>query len=193
MKNKLTKKIIAGKYKNKTIKLPPLSTTRSSKRIVIESFFNTIQFEIIDSIFVEVFSGSGSVGLEALSRGAKKIYFMEKDKIAFEILKENIKQTDPSKCQTIYGDSFDNITIVVDELKKNKQKAFFYIDPPFSIRDGMEDIYDKTIKLISSLPKENVELISLEHMSSIKFDETIGSFKKIKTKKFGKTSISYFK
>ena len=93
-KKHLTKKIVAGKYKGKTIKLPPLSTTRSSKGIVLESFFNTIQFEIIDEIFVEVFSGSGSIGLEALSRGAKQVYFMEKNKEALKILKENIDDID---------------------------------------------------------------------------------------------------
>ncbi|MBD3797895.1 MAG: RsmD family RNA methyltransferase, partial [Campylobacterales bacterium] len=80
MKNsKFTKKIIAGKYKGKVLELPSKTTTRSSKAIVLESFFNTLQFDVIESNFVEVFSGSGSIGLEALSRGAKKIYFMEKD------------------------------------------------------------------------------------------------------------------
>ena len=193
MKNKtLTKKIIAGKYKNKTLKLPPLSTTRSSKGIVLESFFNTVQFEIIDAVFVEVFSGSGSIGLEALSRGAKKVFFMEKDKKAFDILKENINQTDPSKCEIIYGDSFENIETVIKKLQQQKQQAYFYIDPPFSIREGMSDIYDKTVNLIKSLPKENVKLIAIEHMSSINFDETIGCFSKLKTKKFGKTSITYY-
>ena len=79
MKNSMsfTKKIISGKYKGRSLKLPSKTTTRSSKVIVLESFFNTIQFGIMDAVFVEVFSGSGSVGLEALSRGAKKIIFME--------------------------------------------------------------------------------------------------------------------
>jgi len=68
----ITKKIVAGRFKNKVLKLPSKTTTRSSKAIVLESFFNTVQFDIIDATFVELFSGSGSVGLEALSRGAKK-------------------------------------------------------------------------------------------------------------------------
>ena len=75
--NALTKKIIAGKYKGKTLKLPSKVTTRSSKGIVLEAFFNTLQYEIIDAVFVEVFSGSGSIGLEALSRGARQLFFME--------------------------------------------------------------------------------------------------------------------
>ena len=122
MKSKpITKKIIMGKYKGKTLKLPSMETTRSSKAIVLESFFNTIQFEIIDANFVEVFSGSGSIGLEALSRGASKILFMERDREALKVLKQNISGTDPSACQVFTGDSFSNITEVVKILKKRIQ------------------------------------------------------------------------
>jgi 16S rRNA (guanine(966)-N(2))-methyltransferase RsmD len=183
------KKIIAGKYKNKVLKLPSKTTTRTSKSIVLESFFNTLQFDIMDATFVEVFSGSGSIGLEALSRGASKILFMERDKEALKILKENIKQTDPSACSVFAGDSFSNIQSVVKSLKN--EEAYFYIDPPFSIREGMEDIYDKTISLIASLPVKNVKLIIIEHMTGLEIPEKIGQFNIKKSKKFGNTSLTY--
>jgi 16S rRNA (guanine(966)-N(2))-methyltransferase RsmD len=193
MKNKqLTKKIIAGKYKGKTLKLPSKTTTRSSKSIVLESFFNTLQFEIIDANFVEVFSGSGSIGLEALSRGAKQIYFMEKDRDALKTLKENIAQTDPNACELFSGDSFTNINAVMSRLKKQKEDAYIYIDPPFSIREGMEDIYEKMLRLIADLPNECVKMIIVEHMTALSLPDAIGAYKKIKSKKFGKTSLSYF-
>ncbi|MEO1954636.1 MAG: 16S rRNA (guanine(966)-N(2))-methyltransferase RsmD [Campylobacterales bacterium] len=192
MKDKFVKKIIMGKYKGQVLKLPSKTTTRSSKGIVLESFFNTIQFEIVDANFVEVFSGSGSVGLEALSRGAKKIFFMEKDRDALKVLKENISKTDPNSCEVFSGDSFKNIDSVVSRLKKQKEDAYFYIDPPFSCREGMEDIYDNMIELIKSLPEENVKLIIIEHMTGLKLDDNIGDFNKIKSKKFGKTSLTYF-
>ncbi len=193
MKNReLTKKIIMGKFKGKTLKLPSKTTTRSSKSIVLESFFNTLQFEIIDSTFVELFSGSGSIGLEALSRGAKKIIFMEKDRDALNVLKQNIAQTEPSACEIFAGDSFENIKAVIAELKRKDEKAYFYIDPPFSIREGMEDIYDKTISLIASLPKELVKLIIIEQMSKLEIPSQIGAFYKKKSKKFGNTTLTYF-
>lgn len=193
MKNKpIIKKIVAGKFKGKTIKLPSKATTRSSKAIVLESFFNTISFDIIDATFVEVFSGSGSIGLEALSRGAKKVIFMEKDMDAIRTLKENIAQTDPSRCEIFIGDSFSNINAVIKQMKKNDEEAFFYIDPPFSIREGMENIYDKMIDMIASLPSENVKKIIIEHMSGLELPLEINAFAKIKTKKFGNTSITYF-
>jgi len=192
MKTKtITKKIISGKFKGKTLKLPSLTTTRSSKSIVLESFYNTIQFDIIDANFVEVFSGSGSIGLEALSRGAAQIYFMERDREALKVLKENISQTAPSQCEIFSGDSFTNINAVVKALKKKDEDAYFYIDPPFSIREGMEDIYEKMMTLIASLPEENVKLIIIEHMTGLEIPNTIGSFTKKKSKKFGNTSLTY--
>ena len=194
MKNRqLTKKIIAGKYKGKTLNLPSKTTTRSSKTIVLESFFNTLQFDIVDAHFVEVFSGSGSIGLEALSRGAKKVYFMEKDRDAIKTLKANIAKTDPNACMVFSGDSFSNINAVISRLKKEKENAYFYIDPPFSIREGMEDIYDKTLRLIENLPQENVKIIIIEHMSGLELPETIGLYGRQKSKKFGNTTLTYFK
>jgi len=190
--NKLTKKIVAGKYKGKTLELPSKTTTRSSKAIVLESFFNTLQFDIVDAHFVEVFSGSGSIGLEALSRGAKKIYFMEKDRDALRVLQKNIAQTDPSACEVFAGDSFTNIGQVIARLKKAKESAYIYIDPPFSIREGMEDIYDKTMKLIEDLPPEHVKMVIVEHMSGLKLPKELGLYTLKKSKKFGKTTLSYF-
>jgi 16S rRNA (guanine966-N2)-methyltransferase len=187
----ITKKIVAGKFKNKTIKLPSKTTTRTSKAIVLESFFNTIQFEVIDANFVELFSGSGSIGLEALSRGAKKIIFMEKDHEALKVLRENIAQTDPSACEVHSGDTFANIASVIKSLQRRGEDAYFYIDPPFSIREGMEEIYDKTISLIASLPKECVKLIIIEHMSGLEIPKIIGPYTIKKSKKFGNTSLTY--
>jgi len=192
MKNKqLTKKIIAGKYKGKTLYLPSKATTRSSKSIVLESFFNTLQFDIVGANFVEVFSGSGSIGLEALSRGAKKIFFMEKDADAVKTLQKNISQTDPSACEIFRGDSFLNINSVLSRLKKMDEDAYFYIDPPFSIRDGMEDIYEKTMQLISDLPVKHVKMIIIEHMTGLEIPQVLGAFSMVKAKKFGNTTLTY--
>jgi len=188
---KLTKKIISGKFKGKVLNLPSKTTTRSSKSIVLESFFNTLQFDIIDATFVEVFSGSGSIGLEALSRGAREIIFMEKDRDALQTLKANISLTDPSACEIFSGDSFENINAVVKTLKKKNEDAYFYIDPPFSIREGMEDIYDKMMNLISSLPEEVVKLIIIEHMTGLEIPESVGAYSIVKSKKFGNTTLTY--
>ena len=194
MKNNppLTKKIIAGKFKGKTLRLPSKETTRSSKAIVLESFFNTIQFDIMGAVLVEVFSGSGSIGLEALSRGAKRILFMEKDKEAVKTLRQNIAQTEPNACEVYEGDSFVNIAQVRKRLESLGESAFIYVDPPFSYREGMEEIYDKTLHLIASFPPKLAKLVIIEHMSTLELPETIGEYHRIKSKKFGKTSLTYY-
>lgn len=186
----LTKKIVAGKYKGKVLKLPSKTTTRSSKGIVLESYFNTLQFEIMDGVLVELFSGSGSIGLEALSRGAKRIIFMERDREALKVLKTNIAQTDPAACEVIPGDTFETIGQALSRLRD--EKAYFFIDPPFCIREGHEAIYDRMLALIARLPQESVRLITVEHMSALELPDTIGPYMLKKRKKFGKTSLSYY-
>jgi len=191
--SKLYGSIVAGKYKGKKIDLPSLETTRSSKVIVKESYFNTIQFDVVGSTFVEVFSGSGSVGLEALSRGAEFVYFMEKDKAAYAILSKNIKSLNENNCTALYGDSFENISQVIKALAKQKKKAFFYVDPPFSFREGMEAIYEKMLTMLASIPIEMVEMITIEHMTGLELPENIGLLEKKKSKKFGKTSLTHYR
>ncbi len=185
----ITKKIVAGKYKNKVINLPPLDSTRSTKSIMKESLFNTLQFDIVGEVFVEVFGGSGSMGLEALSRGSNHAYFFEKDKKAYAILKDNCARIAKNDTTCINANSFEEFPKF---LKKQKEKIFFYFDPPFSIREGMEDIYINTINLIEMIPKELSHLIIVEHMSKQKMPEIIGNYTIKKTKKFGNSSLTYY-
>ena len=73
----------------------------------------------------------------------------------------------------------------------NDESAYFYVDPPFSIREGMEDIYDKTMDLISKLPAKNVKLIIIEHMTGLEIPQKLGIYTVKKSKKFGNTSLTY--
>jgi 16S rRNA (guanine(966)-N(2))-methyltransferase RsmD len=186
-------KIIGGKFKGRFIEIPNISTTRSSKGILKESLFNTLQFDIIDKNFVEVFSGSGSIGLEALSRGAKECYFIEYNKIAYKVLEKNIKLLDPSRCHYIFGDSFEKFDILLSMLQNSKQNSYFYFDPPFSIRNGMGDIYNKTISLIEKIDSKKCEMVIIEHITTLNMPETIGQLEQFKKKKFGRSTLTYYK
>ncbi|MFK5880893.1 MAG: 16S rRNA (guanine(966)-N(2))-methyltransferase RsmD [Sulfurospirillum sp.] len=181
--------ITAGKYKGKKLKLPSLQSTRSTKSILKESYFNTVQFDIIDETFVEVFGGSGSMGLEALSRGASHAYFIEKDDKAFAILRQNCKFIDENNTTCKRADSFEYFN---EFLAGSTCRAFFYFDPPFSIRVGMDEIYEKVYNLIEQIPKNRANLITIEHISSHKLPGNIGIYRLQKTKKFGKSSLSYY-
>ena len=185
-------KIIGGEFKGRFIEIPNISTTRSSKSILKESLFNTLQFEIIDKNFVEVFSGSGSIGLEALSRGARECYFIEHNKTAYKVLQQNIKELDSTRCHHIYGDSFEKFDTVLSMLKNSKEKTYFYFDPPFSTRDGMDDVYDKTISLIKKIDISICEMVIVEHMTKLDMPKEIGKLEEFKRKKFGRSTMTYY-
>jgi len=193
MRQKLTSKIIAGKYKNKQLILPSLDTTRSSKSILKESFFNVVQFDIIDTIFIEAFAGSGSIGLEALSRGAKHSYFCEIDKNSYKILQKNCEQIDPQNSTTIFGDTFEKVPVLLENLSRTTEPIILYIDPPFDFRDGMSDIYQKAFDMVINITNQNIFLVTFEHVSSLDMPEALGIFTKFKTKKFGKSSLTYYR
>jgi len=181
--------INGGKYKGKKIILPSLDTTRSSKSILRESLFNTLQFDIVGKNFVEVFGGSGSMGLEALSRGAKDVYFIEKNQAAYSVLKKNAASLDSVHTHLRLGDSFE---VYHDVIKQIEGEGYFYFDPPFDIREGMEGIYDKVLDLISQTPKEKVIMIVVEHMTKTTMPDTIGDYTKKKFKKFGRSALTYY-
>jgi len=187
-----TTTITAGAHKGKKVEIPDIFTTRSSKGILKESLFNTLQFDIIDKNFVEVFSGSGSIGLEALSRGAGQAYFMEYNRTAFKCLEANVKRIDPSKSHLFYGDSFEKFETVYSMVKKSDEKTYFYFDPPFSTRDGMDDIYDKTIALIETIEPKTCEMVIVEHMSNLDMPKEIGKMTLKKRKKFGRSAMTYY-
>ena len=187
-----TTTINAGKHKGKKLEIPAIDTTRSSKSILKESLFNTLQFEIIDKNFVEVFGGSGSIGLEALSRGACDAYFSEYNKTAFRILETNARNIDPTHTHLFFGDSFEKFEIIYDMVKRSGIKTYFYFDPPFSTRDGMDEVYDKTIALIETIEPEVCEMVIVEHMSNLEMPEQIGALTQTKRKKFGRSTLTYF-
>ena len=187
-----TTKIIGGEFKGRVIEIPNISTTRSSKGILRESLFNTLQFEIIDKNFVEVFSGSGSIGLEALSRGASMCYFIEYNKIAYKVLQENIQKLNPVKCQYLFGDSFEKFDTVLSMVEKRDEKNYFYFDPPFSTRDGMDDVYDKTLELIKKIDPAKCMMVIVEHMTQLDMPKEIGELVQVKRKKFGRSTMTYY-
>src|SRR5574344_774909 len=164
---KPTTKIIAGAYKGKVLELPSLDVTRSSKSVLKESVFNVLQFDIIDKIFIESFAGSGSIDLEAVSMGAKRACFIELDKNSYSILVKNCKNVNIEKCQTIQGNAFVQTPLILDFLKNSKDEIILYVDPPFDYRDNMEDIYDKSFRMIKNIEVYNIFKIIIEHQSAL--------------------------
>src|SRR5574338_288931 len=86
-------RVIAGTAKGRQLKLVPGDTTRPIMARVKESLFNIIGRSIVDSTFLDLFAGTGSVGIEALSRGAKHAVFLDTERKAIQTIRENLTLT----------------------------------------------------------------------------------------------------
>ena len=120
-------RIISGKARGTKLYTLEGQNTRPTLDRVKESLFNIIQNEIQGCIFLDLFSGSGAIGLEAVSRGAKKAILCDNSKEAINIIKKNIEKTHMQEQIELYQTSFTKL------LKENiKEKIdIAYIDPPY--------------------------------------------------------------
>lgn len=182
--------VTAGKFKGKKLQIPPLDLTRPTKSIVKQSFFNSLSFRVQNLCFVEMFAGSGSMGIEALSRGAIFAVFFEKQIQSFKTLNKNLESLNITNYKTIKGDVFVEFARFISTYKG--VDLWLYLDPPFNIRQNQENVYEKTIDLISKINNKSVVGLCIEHISSLNVPPKINLFILQKTKKFGKTSLSYY-
>ena len=134
-------RIISGRARGTKLYTLEGENTRPTLDRVKESLFNIIQNKIEDANFLDLFSGSGAIGLEALSRGAKKTIFCDSSKQAIEIINKNIKKTHLEDNSKVYNLDYKKA------LKEIKEKQdIIYIDPPYKTDFAIQAI-NEIIKL----------------------------------------------
>ena len=132
--------IIAGKFHRRTLAAPKGDSTRPTSARLREALFNIIQSEIEGSDFLDIFAGSGAMGLEALSRGANKSVFIESNKMALAALESNIEKLGvSSQAKVLFGD-------YLKMLKRlqitNQQFDIIFADAPYSMTDALESLLE---------------------------------------------------
>jgi len=182
-------RITGGIQKGKTIQTVKGQEVRPTSSKIRESIFNIIQLSESGTIFYEgetkmldLFAGSGIMGLEALSRGAKKIVFVEKNPKHSEIIKKNIQNFCDSKTKLINSDALK----ILDKL--DEQFNFIFIDPPYA-----SELYEPVLKKIQENKILSPEgFIILEHSSNFNLEALIKKteLKIFKTKIYGDTCIT---
>ena len=144
-------RIISGKARGTKLYTLDGENTRPTLDRVKESLFNIIQNDVRDTVFLDLFSGSGAIGLEALSRGAKKAIFCDKSKEACEFIKKNIKKTHFENDSVVYNEDFKKV------LNKIKEKVdIIFLDPPYKTNFAVDAI---KIILENNLIKEESMII----------------------------------
>lgn len=120
-------RIIGGKAKGTKLYTLEGENTRPTLERVRESLFNILQYELQDSIFLDLFSGSGACGIEAVSRGAKKAILCDKSKQAIQIIRKNIEKTHTKEQIEVYQASFEELL----KTKVKEKPDIIFIDPPY--------------------------------------------------------------
>lgn len=180
-------RVITGVARGIKLKTISGNSTRPTIDRVKENMFNIINSYVYDSVVVDLFSGSGSLCIECLSRGAKEAYFIEKNRECISIIEENLEKTKLSENALIFNMDFESFLakIKYDDLKFD----IIFLDPPHNKGLGikaMNIIFDNGVL-------SNKGIIVVEHHSEEQYLDEVNDFYKFKFKKYGNTSLSFYK
>lgn len=178
-------RVIAGSAKGKRLQVVPGNSTRPIMDRVKLALFNILYPYIENSDFLDLFAGTGGVGIEALSRGAKKSYFIELDKKAYNIVKENVEHTDFIKDSDIRNcDAFSFI--------KNTSKTFdiIYIDPP-QFKSMAEEILQIISDKPSILNKDSIIILKIHPKEYEEIQST--SLEEYDQRKYGNSLLVFYR
>lgn len=174
-------RVIAGELKGRHLKAVPGSTTRPTSDKVKESIFHMLGPFFEGGLCLDLFAGSGALGIEAVSRGMDKVIFIEKSSAAIRIIHKNVEMLKiESRCEIYRNDAYRALQILT---KKNLQFDLIILDPPYD-----KGYYKKVIDYIESrdLLQSNGKLY-IEHRpeQEIFFDNE--KFERLSNKKYNET------
>ena len=179
-------RIIAGTAGGIRIKAPDTDKTRPTLDRVKESVFSILQPYLEDTRVLDLFAGSGNLGLEALSRGALHAVFVDESKMCRAIIEENIQKTHMSgKTQIVQSDVFKAIQAFSND---GKRFDMIFMDPPYS-----HNYVNKTLQMIekNDIINEN-GVIAVEHHEDEQPADVIGRIVKVRSRNYGDTIFSFY-
>tara|TARA_Y100000768_G_C23863905_1_gene627089 strand:- start:386 stop:943 length:558 start_codon:yes stop_codon:yes gene_type:complete len=183
-------RIISGIFKGKSISFLKSKITRPLKDSVRENIFNIInhsnllEIKLNSANILDLYSGTGSFGIECISRGAKKVTFVEKDNFAIEILNKNLITLSIEEKTSIINDKIENYLNVI-----NKEKFdIIFLDPPFAENKFIDEI--KLIRKNKIFSKKHLIII---HRESKSHDNLTGVLKPLIIKKYSRSKIIFGK
>ncbi|MEC4558960.1 MAG: 16S rRNA (guanine(966)-N(2))-methyltransferase RsmD ['Conium maculatum' witches'-broom phytoplasma] len=177
--------IISGKYKGFRLDLVPSEKTKSTSHLVRKALFDTIGAEIEGQTVLDLFSGSGAYGFEALSRKAKMIYMVDNLFAAYKTIKKNSQklQLKNDEVRIFYGDAF---RMLKKFIKEELIFGLIILDPPY-FYDYLEPLFN----VLGPLTNQN-SLVIYETNHKMNLPSKINDFHLIKSKKYGSKKLNYY-
>lgn len=179
-------RIIAGSCRGRRLKTVRGFTTRPTADRVKEAIFNVLGEKIIGSKVLDLFAGTGNIGIEALSRGAQSVFFVEKDRKALQVLKTNVRNCGfQNNVDILAIDAFNALKIF-----KNKGFSFnlVYLDPPYKLKI-IEEILELLINYSLLVPKG---IVITETSNDTELKNNFRELTKVRTNIYGDTKITYY-
>ncbi len=131
-------RIIGGEFRNRPLKSPKGDQTRPTLAVMRKAVFDILQMQVDGAEFLDLYAGSGAMGLEALSRGASHVTFVETNRFAFHCIEENCRQLKVEKaCRLI---SYDCLLALKKLVKEKKRFNIVYADPPYKAASQLQEI-----------------------------------------------------
>lgn len=179
-------RIISGEARGIRLTALKGDNTRPTSDKVKESIYNIINPYVYDARFLDLFSGTGNMGLEAISRGAEKAVLVEKHRKCFSVIEENITKTRlGDRVEFIKADVY----ITIKKLASSGKKFdIIFMDPPYSkdlVKPCLEGIHDGNLL-------EDDGIIIVEHDIKDIIEDKVGNLTKYREKKYGNTMVTFF-
>ena len=178
-------KIISGKYKGRVLEGFDIAGTRPTMDRVKESLFAMIQSYLEDATVLDLFAGSGNLGIEALSEGAKEIYLVDKNKKSCQVINRNLKKIGIEASDIFCGD-------YKSALKKYREQSIkfdiIFLDPPYQ-PDLVKKI-DEIIEKYELLSQNGIIVAESDILDKIIFSDKLEI---VKSKKYGDKVVAILK
>jgi 16S rRNA (guanine(966)-N(2))-methyltransferase RsmD len=185
-------RIIAGSLRSRTLEAPPGVATRPTSDRLRETLFNVLAPRMEGAAFLDLYAGSGAVGIEALSRGAARVEFVERAPAALKVLRGNLERLGLREGFRIHGCAVSAfLRRAVETGRKREQYEVLFLDPPW---DAAEE-YAATLSLLggsaAGLLADGVVVIA-EHRRKERLADRYGSLERTRLLEQGDATLSFF-
>lgn len=172
-------RIIAGEFRSRRLKSVPGMDTRPTPDRLRESLFSILSPEIEGKVFVDAYAGTGSVGLEAISRGAARALFIERSRPAAQVLNENIRMLGVgARAQVLHGKAL--------RFLEGIRADIVFLDPPYE----PFKVYGEALAVLAETA---VPLVIAQHASRAKLPETAGPLQTVRVVRQGDNSLTFYR
>jgi 16S rRNA (guanine(966)-N(2))-methyltransferase RsmD len=181
-------RIIAGKYGSRHLKSPGKLRLRPTSDRLRETLFDILGDSVDGSLFVDAYAGTGAVGLEALSRGARRVIFVEIARNAVGLIRENLTALGATQdAEILHGDVAKGLA----RLETRGEHAdFLFLDPPYENAEEYQRIFEQ---LGHAAPLAPLGLLIVEHRSTLPLPDFLGKLECVRRVRQGDATLSFYR